>query len=368
MTAARKWPGAGGTARAPPRRSWLRRPGPSDAPARGSHSVAQRSSWQDATSPPGRCQGSRAQRQTAARGWKRLQGPRSTKLSDDIPMRLLPSAARLFRQSPGFAAAAIVSLALGIGANTALFSVTAGVLLRPLPYAEPERLVVLWNRSPGSRHHRGLVLHGAVLRHSPRSGRLLRRGHCHRRLRHDHRPRRAGTRRRVARLVQPAADARRSPGAGRLFVPEDDTPGRTGSLVLAHGRGSGGSAATRRSVGTTLVLNGEPLRDRRRAAGRILAAPRGAADAGRGRGRRGIPAAAAGAGRCHGADRRGLQPAGPAPPRRVPRGRPGRARRADGAAPARLSRKSIRPTAASPSARCHCSIKWLATCGGRSSC
>src|SRR6187455_78331 len=52
-------------------------------------------------------------------------------------------------QSPGFAAAATVSLALGIGANTALFSVTAGVLLRPLPYTDADRLVILWNRSPG---------------------------------------------------------------------------------------------------------------------------------------------------------------------------------------------------------------------------
>src|SRR5436305_13228847 len=69
----------------------------------------------------------------------------------DLLRQDLSYTVRMLRRSPGFAITALLIVSLGIGATTAAFSVTDFVLLRPLPFSEPDRLVKLWQRTPGYR-------------------------------------------------------------------------------------------------------------------------------------------------------------------------------------------------------------------------
>jgi len=85
---------------------------------------------------------------------ERVRDERGGRLLEDL-VQDVRYALRTLGRSPGFTVSALLILALGIGASTALFGVVRGVVLRPLPYPEPERLVRIWPSAPSRGVERG---------------------------------------------------------------------------------------------------------------------------------------------------------------------------------------------------------------------
>jgi len=167
----------------------------------------------------------------------------------------LRSAARTLRQSPGFTAAAVLTLATSIGANTAVFSVTHALLIRPLPFANADRLVILWNRSPGLNIAEDWFSTGQYFD--------IRNGHhgfeqvaiaigANYNLTGQGEPERVGVIR-VSSNLLPMLGA--SAAAGRLFRPEEDQPGRPNVAVLSHGMWVRRYGSDPHVVGRPVVLN-----------------------------------------------------------------------------------------------------------------
>ena len=142
-------------------------------------------------------------------------------------------AVRALGRSPGFAAAAVSTLALGIGANAAMFSVVSTVLLAPLPYAQPESRVMIWSRWTG--FDKTWLSEAEVAdyrRHCPSLRQVAAWASDRANLTGDGEPVRVG-------LAQVTANAFATLGAtpllGRTFTDEEDRTGGEPVVVISHG-------------------------------------------------------------------------------------------------------------------------------------
>jgi predicted permease len=167
-------------------------------------------------------------------------------------------AARGFAKNPGFTLTAVVSLAIGIGATTAIFSVLSALLLHPLPYKDAERLAILWNRSPGLDITQDWF--------SPAQYFDIKNGHSgfedvamaiggNDNLTGDGEPERIGTIHVSSNLL---AMLGAQPALGRLFVKEEDAPGAAATAVLSYGTWQRRYGGDGKIVGKSIAINGKP--------------------------------------------------------------------------------------------------------------
>ena len=158
----------------------------------------------------------------------------------------------------GLTVAAILSLALGIGANSSIFSVASALLLRPLPYGDPDRLVILWNRSPGLGIAEDWFSTAQYfdIRTTARSFEEVAAAiGSNVNLTGDGEPERVGAVR-VSSHLLPMIGARAE--LGRLFTAAEDLEGAAATAILHHGtwlRRYGGDPNV---LGRSVELNGRP--------------------------------------------------------------------------------------------------------------
>src|SRR5580658_2931759 len=166
-------------------------------------------------------------------------------------------ALRSFAKNPWFTVVAVLSLAIGIGANTAIFSVANALLLRPLPYRNPARLVILWNRSPGlgitqdwfstaqyfdiKAEHRGFEQVAIAI-----GGTYNLTGWGD--------PERVGAIRVSSNLLTMLGA---HPALGRLLTPEDDSPGLPSTAVLTDAMWTRRFGRDPNVVGKPVMINGQ---------------------------------------------------------------------------------------------------------------
>jgi predicted permease len=171
----------------------------------------------------------------------------------------LAYALRLLAKNKRFTAVAVLSLAIGIGATTAIFSVTNALLLRPLPYKDAERLVILWNRSPGLNVAQDWFSPGQYLdikAENQSFDQVAATIDSSFNLTNEGRSFRVEGAR-VSSSLFPVLGAQAM--LGRVFTPTEDEEGQTTTAILSHGFWQQHFAGDRNVVGKTLALNGNSV-------------------------------------------------------------------------------------------------------------
>jgi len=163
--------------------------------------------------------------------------------------------ARCLAKKPGFAAVAILSLAIGIGANSAIFSVTNALLLHPLPYPDAARLVILWSRSPGLNVAQDWFSPGQYLDVKTQNhvfeATAITIGQSFN-LTGQGAPERVDGAK-VSSSLFPLFGVQAQ--LGRVFLPEEDEPGKPATVILSYGFWQRRFGADPEIVGKTLALN-----------------------------------------------------------------------------------------------------------------
>ena len=164
----------------------------------------------------------------------------------------------MFRRNPGFTVAAVAALALGIGANTAIFSVINTVLLKPLAYPEPDRIVQILNTNPNGSYPWASVTNFNNWRQQTsvfQDVTAYDDGHAAMNIT-------GGAYPEQIHAARVSADYFRLFGTrlihGRTFTPEEDRPNAGRNVVLSHGLWQRRFGSDANIVGKTIDLSGEP--------------------------------------------------------------------------------------------------------------
>ncbi len=167
-------------------------------------------------------------------------------------------ALRALMRSRGFAVIAILTLALGIGANTAIFSVLYGVLLKPLPFQDPDRLVAIHHGAPGVNAER--VNNGPATYFTYReANRAFEDVAAWDTLAVSVTGRGEPERVEAVEVTDATLSLLRvQPALGRLFTKEDDAPGSPRRVILTHGYWQRVFGGANDVVGRQLEINGAP--------------------------------------------------------------------------------------------------------------